>query len=350
MKCKVCGAVIDDGELFCGECGTRVDVNATSDAVFCEKCGTKNSARDRFCGSCGAVLGSTSYAQATAAPKTANANRSILPVAISILVVVVIAIGGGIGYVMTKEQDDHLMSTTSTTTSSQRSDFERHSQNTSRNYAREKTDLDTGIFDPASFEYVPCSGYVQADTKDGSLLNIRPAPSVVDPIVFQVPDNSKLRVNGWSWDDLYGDETYWLRVTDHGGHVLGWVSQEFCNLSSVDFHGTRPYASNWTSADTRSGPNVRRKYDPADFEAYPATGHITVTAQNHDLNVRPAPGVVDDVVFIITDKYGCKVNGWSYDRFESGSDRIWLRLTDNHDNILGWVNAKYCNTKYVEFL
>lgn len=189
---------------------------------------------------------------------------------------------------------------------------------------------------------------MQVDTKDGSLLNIRPAPGAIDPIVFQVPDSSKLRVDGWAWDVEHGSSTYWFRVTDHGGYVLGWVSRNFCVETKVDFRGTVPYSSSWTRTETHRGSNVVRKHDPASYPAMYATGHITVTATNHDLNVRPAPGVVDDVVFIITDKYGCKVNGWSYDQFDDASDTVWLRLTDNHDNILGWVNARYCDTKYVE--
>lgn len=58
MKCKKCGAELENGVLFCRECGNRVVVsdevrictecgaNVAADAIFCPECGTRLDGRD----------------------------------------------------------------------------------------------------------------------------------------------------------------------------------------------------------------------------------------------------------------------------------------------------------------
>ena len=53
MKCVKCGAELDDGVLFCRECGAKVINN---EVRFCRNCGKEIKAGSQFCSYCGAPL------------------------------------------------------------------------------------------------------------------------------------------------------------------------------------------------------------------------------------------------------------------------------------------------------
>jgi class 3 adenylate cyclase len=49
QRCPHCGSEVDEGQRFCGSCGTVL-------ALTCPVCGTENPLSNKFCGSCGAEL------------------------------------------------------------------------------------------------------------------------------------------------------------------------------------------------------------------------------------------------------------------------------------------------------
>lgn len=55
MKCRYCGANLDDGVLFCGECGAMVNPQKR----FCRECGKEIPPNAHFCSYCGADLTTT---------------------------------------------------------------------------------------------------------------------------------------------------------------------------------------------------------------------------------------------------------------------------------------------------
>lgn len=61
MKCRYCKAELEEGELFCSNCGQKVDivqeVTISEEAgVFCPKCGKKFTNGEIFCDNCGTNL------------------------------------------------------------------------------------------------------------------------------------------------------------------------------------------------------------------------------------------------------------------------------------------------------
>lgn len=65
MNCHKCGSPLEDGAVFCGNCGARVEAGPVQpengqaggqEAVFCPNCGKRLSAGDVFCDSCGCSL------------------------------------------------------------------------------------------------------------------------------------------------------------------------------------------------------------------------------------------------------------------------------------------------------
>ena len=54
MICKNCGAILEDGENFCSNCGLRV--NESNEKKFCSQCGKELDAGVQFCAWCGTKL------------------------------------------------------------------------------------------------------------------------------------------------------------------------------------------------------------------------------------------------------------------------------------------------------
>lgn len=52
MKCQYCGAELDDGVLFCKDCGAKVEIKKV---MFCRECGSKLEDGVKFCSNCGAA-------------------------------------------------------------------------------------------------------------------------------------------------------------------------------------------------------------------------------------------------------------------------------------------------------
>ncbi len=57
MKCPDCGAEVEDGMKFCGECGTKIPQEK-----ICPSCGAANPLTTKFCGECGTKLDGTEAA------------------------------------------------------------------------------------------------------------------------------------------------------------------------------------------------------------------------------------------------------------------------------------------------
>lgn len=55
MKCSKCGAELQEGVLFCRECGAKAE-NVEKAKKFCRDCGTEIQEDDKFCPNCGANL------------------------------------------------------------------------------------------------------------------------------------------------------------------------------------------------------------------------------------------------------------------------------------------------------
>ena len=51
--CPGCGAQVPDGRKFCGECGTKVDSGIQADPSHCQNCGAEIPRGRKFCGECG---------------------------------------------------------------------------------------------------------------------------------------------------------------------------------------------------------------------------------------------------------------------------------------------------------
>ncbi len=62
MVCPKCGSTLEEGAVFCGNCGTRIDApqpevsNPAGDVIFCPNCGKRLSTDDVFCDECGCNL------------------------------------------------------------------------------------------------------------------------------------------------------------------------------------------------------------------------------------------------------------------------------------------------------
>ena len=53
MKCAKCGAELEDGVLFCRECGAKVEIPRKR---FCRECGAPLANGVKFCSECGAKI------------------------------------------------------------------------------------------------------------------------------------------------------------------------------------------------------------------------------------------------------------------------------------------------------
>ena len=52
MRCRKCGAPLEDGELFCGNCGAKAET-----LRFCDQCGRLLGENEDFCGYCASLTG-----------------------------------------------------------------------------------------------------------------------------------------------------------------------------------------------------------------------------------------------------------------------------------------------------
>lgn len=55
MKCKQCGSPVRDEDMFCGECGCRLEPRKDAH-MRCPSCGSPVKDEDMFCGECGYKL------------------------------------------------------------------------------------------------------------------------------------------------------------------------------------------------------------------------------------------------------------------------------------------------------
>lgn len=55
MKCPKCGSELENGVLFCRECGEKV-MSSPKEKCYCRECGAKISSKAKFCSECGAKV------------------------------------------------------------------------------------------------------------------------------------------------------------------------------------------------------------------------------------------------------------------------------------------------------
>lgn len=86
MKCQHCGADMAQGELFCGNCGQKMQSVGSGNSpnehpVFCGECGAKASIGAKFCLNCGNPLdGSSKAVVSGAAPKAKKSKAPIIAI------------------------------------------------------------------------------------------------------------------------------------------------------------------------------------------------------------------------------------------------------------------------------
>ncbi len=54
--CKICNAELNEGALFCGNCGTKVEIDTDENTIKICKCGAELDPDSNFCNKCGASL------------------------------------------------------------------------------------------------------------------------------------------------------------------------------------------------------------------------------------------------------------------------------------------------------
>ncbi|MCI8950302.1 MAG: zinc-ribbon domain-containing protein [Lachnospiraceae bacterium] len=100
MVCPKCGSALEEGAVFCGNCGTRMDdgpqpeaASPAGDVIFCPNCGKRLSADDVFCDECGCNLagGKTGGLKGFLSSLKTSKMRFIIPACIAGALVV----GGG---------------------------------------------------------------------------------------------------------------------------------------------------------------------------------------------------------------------------------------------------------------
>ena len=71
--CPCCESIVEEGAMFCGECGTRMEEipEADEDTVICFCCGARNEKGKKFCGICGQRLEAAEAAVSEAAESVA---------------------------------------------------------------------------------------------------------------------------------------------------------------------------------------------------------------------------------------------------------------------------------------
>ncbi len=52
MICEHCGALNEDSDIYCGDCGSPLLYLRPSDKIYCGRCGAKNESTDIFCSEC----------------------------------------------------------------------------------------------------------------------------------------------------------------------------------------------------------------------------------------------------------------------------------------------------------
>lgn len=340
--CKVCNSPVDDQDLFCSECGASLSPMEPAAAA-------------------------PPYApppQTAPQPKGSSDKMAIYAIvgvlAVAVGYLLISKMGTNADSSASSSSLPPLYSSSSSSPSSSSSSpsysrptvVEEPAPRVQEKVPQQAPRVERPRSGPASFPHHLCSGRVRVITRDGSLLNIRPAPGQIDPVLFQVPTDAILYVDGWAWDIGNSSGNYWFRVTDEGGYVLGWISQQYADERAVSFPNGHPYSGGRYDQTESWEHNPNREYTPSSFSAYQCSGSVTVAssvARGSGVNVRPAPGMVGDVVYVLNRQHGIKVNGWSYDLFDSSERGYWLRVTDNKGSIVGWINSRYVDTRRVKF-
>ncbi len=92
QKCPVCNSKIQDGDMFCKECGHHLKKESEAfenkeSEVICPNCQTVNPEDSAFCYKCGAPL----------KKEAAKSSRKKIWIAVAVIVAVIV-VGGGLGY------------------------------------------------------------------------------------------------------------------------------------------------------------------------------------------------------------------------------------------------------------
>lgn len=127
MNCHKCGSPLEDGAVFCGNCGAKVEAGPAQPeigqpggqaSVFCPNCGKRLSAGDVFCDACGCSLMGQSPAQGFESGQKKNwfQKNPKLKIIVPAVVAGVVVVAGGafaavnlLGSSSSKDVPSHLV-------------------------------------------------------------------------------------------------------------------------------------------------------------------------------------------------------------------------------------------------
>ena len=105
MKCQNCGFEVAQGELFCGNCGAKVERSGTTGVKLCENCGSEMKQTEKFCGVCGHSSDGLSEGLIEGKARKKQSSHFLI-VFIVILITLILIASAIIFYILTTKNDE----------------------------------------------------------------------------------------------------------------------------------------------------------------------------------------------------------------------------------------------------